>query len=175
MLVAGLDLAGVRDIAKALHYIFCVINPAYIFFGGLHYISSVNLYALLLGTTPTVGDYFDPANNILQTLLIMVAQLVITTIACYVYYRRGLITPDSSGSMSETTTLLSEVPRKEEKIVARNLHKTFAKPTESFNPLEFMKKTKEESQKVVVDDVSLVVKEGECLGKPINPPITTRS
>ena len=68
----------------------------------------------------------------------------------------------------ETTTLLAPISdfqldgSHEGAIIAKNLHKTF--PLTSAGMLHKLLGKKDEGEKVVVDDVSLVVKDNECFG-----------
>jgi len=89
LLVAGLDQAGIHQPAKILHYVFCVINPAYGVYGGLHYIGQASLVFALENKTPTVSDYYDPDLLILPTILIMICQSILAvSVFSFLYYRQ---------------------------------------------------------------------------------------
>ncbi|KAL4218252.1 ATP-binding cassette sub- A member 5 [Mactra antiquata] len=64
--VSIVDMVTAPDVAKILHYCFCVLIPPYNMFGGLYYINKVYTQALITGTTDSIefSDYFAFSSNI---------------------------------------------------------------------------------------------------------------
>jgi len=172
-LVGGLDEGGVSTPAQALHYVFCLLNPCYAVYGGLYYISRVSIIASFTNTTPTVGDYWNPENNVLGTILILIGQFVLALgVIAFVEYRQEKKFAVNSGSKVDPIPA-SDVESQaadDKSILAERLRKTFDLPPEETGGFLVQKVfapyfcPNKPTEKVVVDDVTFNVKEGECFG-----------
>ncbi|KAJ3273527.1 ATP-binding cassette sub- A member 5 [Borealophlyctis nickersoniae] len=109
LLVSLIDIFGSRNTARAIHYLFAIIDPYYPITGVLYYVNMMSLiHTFAPGLPPlTVGDYFQPDAVVFPTLLIMVAHIVVFSTGIYVvdFYitrvREGQIRPWDAQALRE--------------------------------------------------------------------------
>ncbi|XP_064604121.1 cholesterol transporter ABCA5-like [Liolophura sinensis] len=75
--VALLDAMRNSDTAEIIHYVFCVIDPPYLVFGGIYYIDRMHRIQVLTNSELTVGDYFKWSNKILFVFIMAVIHFVL--------------------------------------------------------------------------------------------------
>jgi hypothetical protein len=77
VVVSALDGTGSSDVARTLHYVLAVLDPGYTLLGALYFVFRVQLVAAATGSaSPVMGDYFELENNVMPTILIMLAHVV---------------------------------------------------------------------------------------------------
>ncbi|CAL1534216.1 unnamed protein product [Lymnaea stagnalis] len=74
--VSLVDMISRSNVAVYLHYVFCVIDPPYIIFGGFYFISRINLVAVLSGFEAKTSDYFKFDNHIVITIIMPVIHFI---------------------------------------------------------------------------------------------------
>ncbi|XP_041352800.1 cholesterol transporter ABCA5-like [Gigantopelta aegis] len=77
MAIALMDMFGMSDIAEILHYVFTVIDPPYIIFGGIYYIDRVSRIDRILQQSTSFESYFKWSSNILITIIMPLVHIVL--------------------------------------------------------------------------------------------------
>ncbi|XP_070180106.1 cholesterol transporter ABCA5-like isoform X2 [Littorina saxatilis] len=89
-LVHFLDGGDTKTTATVLHYLFCVLWPPYIRFGGLHYIAKVGTEAV---DTASVSDFFEIDSNITICFIMLGVDIVVLFILVLVLDKLTLRPP----------------------------------------------------------------------------------
>eukprot|EP00045_Choanoeca_perplexa_P017018 m.238268 g.238268 ORF g.238268 m.238268 type:complete len:1600 (-) comp17427_c0_seq3:183-4982(-) len=118
--VSMLEFGDNSDAAKIAHYVFAVLIPPYTYFGAIFYFLFLPLLRSFDITAPslTASDYADPANVIMPTLLILVAQCLLFPLILYClergyFFERSTTQPDLDKLQSNVA---NDVVREEERV-----------------------------------------------------------
>eukprot|EP00040_Diaphanoeca_grandis_P036202 m.230022 g.230022 ORF g.230022 m.230022 type:complete len:1672 (+) comp33570_c0_seq1:40-5055(+) len=165
------------DTVKMMHYGFCLLDPPYSLLGLFYFIFRVGLVASYTpgGVVLTAGDFFKMENHITPTLLIMLAQIGLLTLALLYIAKAGTGTAThdpvdeenqegGADAQDDDVVAAAEALGKINAYEGDNSNRSDEYLLKILNLRKSFQKTKQAKVKHAVRGISFGVKKGEIFG-----------